>query len=155
MLGSAPEGAVCFDSDCSSTTTRLCCSQISNLSQSFFMARSALLLLICLFFANQAQWKIFYYAWEGLEPTTAACFHEMSIHTHICVKLAFPAQLMLSVAENWSHMQGAWCYYYMLRSVGWLHWTDGISKTADCCRGKTKQAGISRTWILFLLVSAP
>lgn len=66
MLGSAPEGAVCFDSDCSSTTTWLFSSQISNLNQSFFMACSVLLLLICLFFANQAQWKIFYYAWEGL-----------------------------------------------------------------------------------------
>lgn len=35
---------------------------------------------------------------------TAACFQEMSIHTHICVKLLFPAQTMFSVPSNWTHM---------------------------------------------------
>lgn len=60
MLGSAPEGAVCyysckknqscFDSYCSSTTSWLFYSQIPNLTECFFMVRLVLLLLICLFF---------------------------------------------------------------------------------------------------------
>lgn len=96
------------------------------------------LLLIGLFSTKQAQWKIFPHAWEVLWPTTAACFQEMSIHTHICVKLLFQAQTMFSVASNWAHMHCA-LYHYMLGSIRWLVPTDAIGRRTNWCT--TDKAG--------------
>lgn len=109
------------------------------------------LLLICLFSTKQAQWKIFLHAWEGLWPTTASCFQEMSVHTHICVKLLFPAQTVFSVASNWAHMYCA-LYHYMLGSIRWLVPTDAISERDKLVQGKqSRQAPLALWFYSWLL----
>lgn len=90
----------CFDSHCSSTTSWLFYSQISNPTGYFCMVSLVLLLLICLVFFYKIRLNGKYFTTHGKDyyQQLLPALQEMSIHTHICVKLVSPAQLMLSVA---------------------------------------------------------